>query len=183
MLNILLQILDDGRLTDAQGREVNFENTVIVMTTNAGSTSNDNTAGFTAAAKAVAENKTEKALLAFLRPEFINRVDEIITFRGLEEEDFVRIAAIMLGELVESLSDKDIRLIYTEEAVRCIAKNSFSRKYGARNMRRYIQTHVEDAIANCIISGYRGRISCITVSAETKADGAEDITVGVSQDC
>ena len=131
----------------------------------------------------MAQSVITKALQKTFAPEFINRIDEIITFRGLEEEDFVRIAAIMLGELVESLSDKDIRLIYTEAAVRCIAKNSFSRKYGARNMLRYIQTHVEDAIANCIISGYRGRISCITVSAETKADGAEDITVGVSQEC
>ena len=100
VMNILLQILDDGRLTDAHGKEVNFENTVIVMTTNAGSTTNDNTAGFRAEEKTVAENRTEKALLSFLRPEFINRVDEVITFRSLGEEDFGRIAEIMLGDLV-----------------------------------------------------------------------------------
>ena len=179
VLNIMLQILDDGRLTDAQGREVNFENTVIVMTTNAGSVSNDNTAGFTVSAEHAREEKTEKALLSFLRPEFINRVDEIITFRALEPEDFEEIARIMLGELVSNLGDKDIRLIYTEEAVHLIATESFSRKYGARNMRRYIQTHVEDAIANCLISGYNREISAVTVSVERDEAGKESICVTV----
>ncbi|MBQ4290498.1 MAG: ATP-dependent Clp protease ATP-binding subunit, partial [Clostridia bacterium] len=179
VLNIMLQILDDGRLTDAQGREVNFENTVIVMTTNAGSVSNDNTAGFTVSAEHAREEKTEKALLSFLRPEFINRVDEIITFRALEPEDFEEIARIMLGELVSNLGDKDIRLIYKEEAVHLIATESFSRKYGARNMRRYIQTHVEDAIANVLISGYNREISAVTVSVERDEAGKESICVTV----
>ena len=166
VMNILLQILDDGRLTDAHGKEVNFENTVIVMTTNAGSTTNDNTAGFRAEEKSIAENRTEKALLSFLRPEFVNRVDEIITFRALDESDFERIAKIMLGDLVRALGDRDISLIYTEDAVRVIARESFSRKYGARNMRRYIQTHVEDAIANTLIAGFRDNVSAITLYTE-----------------
>ena len=176
VMNILLQILDDGRLTDAHGKEVNFENTVIVMTTNAGSATNDNTAGFRAEEKSIAENRTEKALLSFLRPEFVNRVDEIITFRALDEGDFERIASIMLGDLVRALGDRDITLIYTEDAVRVIARESFSRKYGARNMRRYIQTHVEDAIANTLIAGYRDHVTAITLYTEQE-DGREVLRV------
>ena len=173
VMNILLQILDDGRLTDAHGREVNFDNTVIVMTTNAGSVTNDNTAGFRADEKSAAETRTEKALLSFLRPEFINRVDEIITFRSLDEGDFERIAAIMLGDLVRALGDRDITLVYTEEALHLIAKKSYSRKYGARNMRRYIQTHVEDAIANTLISGYSDNITAVTLY--TEEENGEDV--------
>ncbi|MBQ7982957.1 MAG: AAA family ATPase, partial [Clostridia bacterium] len=176
VMNILLQILDDGRLTDAHGKEVNFENTVIVMTTNAGSATNDNTAGFRAEEKSIAENRTEKALLSFLRPEFVNRVDEIITFRALDEGDFERIASIMLGDLVRALGDRDITLVYTEDAVRVIARESFSRKYGARNMRRYIQTHVEDAIANTLIAGYRDHVTAITLYTEQE-DGREVLRV------
>ncbi|MGM9626185.1 MAG: ATP-dependent Clp protease ATP-binding subunit, partial [Eubacteriales bacterium] len=178
VMNILLQILDDGRLTDAHGREVNFENTVIVMTTNAGSMTNDNTAGFRAEEKSAAESRTEKALLSFLRPEFINRVDEIITFRALDEDNFTEIAKIMMNDLVKALSEHDMTLIYTEDAARLIARESFSRKYGARNMRRYIQTHVEDAIANCIIAGYRDRVQCITISTKHE-DGREVLSVTV----
>ena len=176
VMNILLQILDDGRLTDAHGKEVNFENTVIVMTTNAGSDTNDNTAGFRAEEKTVAESRTEKALLSFLRPEFINRVDEIITFRALNEENFGRIAKIMLGDLVRALGDRDITLIYTEDAIRVIARESFSKKYGARNMRRYIQTHVEDAIANTLIAGYRDNVTAITLYTEEE-NGKEVLRV------
>jgi len=177
VMNILLQILDDGRLTDAHGREVNFENTVIVMTTNAGSNTNDNTAGFLSEEKAISENRTEKALLSFLRPEFINRVDEIITFRSLDEDDFKQIAQIMMRDLVLSLEERDITLIYTEEALALIAKESFSRKYGARNMRRYIQTHVEDAIATCIIEGYRDAVRYVTIGIEQDGNGKEYLAV------
>ncbi len=177
VLNILLQILDDGRLTDAHGREVNFENAVIVMTTNAGSVANDNTAGFRAGERAAAEDRTERALLSFLRPEFINRVDNIITFRALDEEDFTRIAAIMMCDLVRAMGDRDITLVYSEEVLRVIAHASYSRKYGARNMRRYIQTHVEDAIANAIISGYRDGITTVTLYAEQNENG--EMTLGV----
>ncbi len=178
VMNILLQILDDGRLTDAHGHEVNFENTVIVMTTNAGSMTNDNTAGFRAEERSAAEIKTEKALLSFLRPEFINRVDEIITFRALDEENFTEIAKIMMNDLVRALSERNMTLIYTEEAARLIARESYSRKYGARNMRRYIQTHVEDAIANCIIAGFRDRVRYVTISTKTE-DGKESLSVTV----
>ncbi|MBR5219370.1 MAG: ATP-dependent Clp protease ATP-binding subunit, partial [Clostridia bacterium] len=113
---------------------------------------------------------------SFLRPEFINRVDEVITFRSLNEEDFGRIAKIMLGDLVRALGDRDIALIYTADAVRVIAQESFSKKYGARNMRRYIQTHVEDAIANTLIAGYRDNVTAITLYTEEE-NGKEVLRV------
>ena len=180
VLNILLQILDDGRLTDAHGKEVNFENTVIVMTTNAGSTSNDNTAGFAVSTKAAGESRTEKALLTFLRPEFINRIDEIVTFRSLDENDFVSIAKIMIGELVSALSEKEMRLCYTEGVLACIARESFTRTYGAPNMRRYSQTHIEDAIANRIIDGYQDGVSVITLDVTKDEEGKEQLDIRVS---
>ncbi len=155
VLNILLQILDDGRITDAHGKTVNFENTVIVMTTNAGSDRSTSYAGFSVDNNEIAEAKTEKALSSFLRPEFINRVDEIITFRSLDRDDFKKIAGIMVGELASVLSEKDIKLTYTEETLALIAEKSFSSKFGARNMRRYIQTNIEDKLAELIISDYK----------------------------
>ena len=155
VLNILLQILDDGRITDAHGKTVNFENTVIVMTTNAGSDKNTSSAGFSSSSAEVAEAKTEKALATFLRPEFINRVDEIITFRSLDKNDFIKIAGIMIDELKQVLSEKDVKLTCSEEALALIAERSFSAKFGARNMRRYIQTSVEDKLAELIISDYK----------------------------
>ena len=163
VLNILLQILDDGRITDARGKTVNFENTVIVMTTNAGSDRSGAAVGFYASEQAVSEDKTMKALSSFLRPEFINRVDEIITFRSLSEEDFGKIACIMLDELKQALKEKNILFSYSEQAVSYIAKNSYSQKFGARNMRRYIQKHVEDSLAELIISDYTKKISGISL--------------------
>ena len=159
VLNILLQILDDGRITDARGKTVNFENTVIVMTTNAGSDNSGATVGFFSEEGALSESKTMKALSSFLRPEFINRVDEIITFRSLDESDFESIARIMLDELKTALTEKGIKFIYSDEAVGFIAKNSFSRKFGARNMRRFIRANVEDLLAEAIISDYSRKIS------------------------
>lgn len=152
VLNILLQILDDGRITDAQGRVVNFENTVIVMTTNAGSVNITNRAGFGGDTAQQHEDRTMKALNEFLRPEFINRVDEIVTFRQLSEEDFVKIAYLMLGDLRTTLAEKDIGFVWIDEAAQKIARDSYSTKYGARNMRRYIQTNVEDKAAEIIIN-------------------------------
>ena len=149
------------------------------MTTNAGSVTNDNTAGFRAEERSAAESRTEKALLSFLRPEFINRVDEIITFRALDETDFEKIAAIMIDDLVRALGDREITLVYTQEAIRVIARESFSKKYGARNMRRYIQTHVEDAIANALIAGYRTDVKTITLTTETDDAGREVLSVRV----
>ena len=164
VLNILLQILDDGRITDARGKTVNFENTVIVMTTNAGSDNSGATVGFFSEEGALSESKTMKALSGFLRPEFINRVDEIITFRSLDEIDFESIARIMLDELKLALDEKGIKFVYSDEAVSFIAKNSFSRKFGARNMRRFIRANVEDMLAESIISDYSRRISGASLS-------------------
>ncbi len=162
VLNILLQILDDGRLTDAHGKTVNFENTVIVMTTNAGSDRMTGSIGFSGATDADrTEDATTRALSTFLRPEFLNRVDEIITFRSLDRNDFTAIARIMLNELTEALAEKSLNFRYTDEAAARIAEQSFSPKYGARNMRRYIQRHVEDPIAEAVISDYNHEISQI----------------------
>ena len=154
VLNILLQILDDGRVTDAQGRTVSFESTVIVMTTNAGSDKSASTLGFSNERAGLSDSATEKALSQFLRPEFLNRVDEIITFNSLTPEDFSSIAKIMLGELATALAEKGITLKYTDSAAKLIAEKSYSHKFGARNMRRYIQKNVEDQLAELIISDY-----------------------------
>ncbi len=161
VLNILLQILDDGRLTDAHGKTVNFENAVIVMTTNAGSHNATSPIGFGEGERARAEEATERALSTFLRPEFINRVDEVITFRSLDRTDFVAIARIMLGELADALAEKSLTFRYTDEAAALVAEKSFSAKYGARNMRRYIQRHVEDPIAEAVIADYTHSLSQI----------------------
>ena len=169
VLNILLQILDDGRITDAHGKTVNFENTVIVMTTNAGSESRSGIVGFASDSARSEADRTEKALSAFLRPEFINRVDEIITFRSLDVKDFESIAHIMLSQLAEVLSEKSITLKYDDSVAKAIAEGSFSEKYGARNMRRYIQKHVEDKLAEKIISDY----SCSYSIAKLTANNGE----------
>ncbi len=167
VLNILLQILDDGRITDARGKTVNFENVVIVMTTNAGSDRSAATAGFFDGDRTSGdENRTQKALEAFLRPEFLNRVDEIITFRSLDESDFVLIASIMIGELKIALAEKNIKLICTDTALSLIAKESFSHKYGARNMRRYIQKEIEDRLAGMIIADYRSSYSLAKIDTD-----------------
>ncbi len=168
VLNILLQILDDGRITDSHGKTVNFENTVLVMTTNAGSDHSAATVGFSATENSAASDKTMKALSNFLRPEFINRVDEIITFHSLTEEDFGKIACIMLDELKTALAEKNILLKYSQSAVEYIAKNSYSHKFGARNMRRFICSHVEDPIAERIISDYTRKISAISLKYSKK---------------
>ncbi len=169
VMNILLQILDDGRITDAHGKTVSFENTVIVMTTNAGSTGGMAMAGFTDQGEMRTKEKTQKALADFLRPEFLNRVDEIITFRSLDLKDFERIASIMLEDLKKALAEKYIRFHYTDAAAAYIAKQSFSVKYGARNMRRYIQTAVEDKVAEKIVS-LRGQLSGISVDVGVDRD-------------
>ena len=163
VMNVLLQILDDGRITDAQGRTVNFENTVIVMTTNAGS-KGDGALGFGASTQVQNEEKTKKALGEFLRPEFINRVDEIITFKALTVEDFEKIAVIMLDELKAALEYKGYKVKYDEKAVKTVAHGSFSEKFGARNMRRYIQTNIEDVIAEKIIE-MRASVALVSISA------------------
>ena len=164
VLNILLQILDDGKITDAQGRVVNFENAIIIMTTNAGSENSSSITGFSEQKETKAKEKTEKALSSFLRPEFINRIDEIITFRHLDLSDFEKIAEIMLTNLKEHLFEKDITLSYDKKVTSLIAEKSYSEKFGARNMRRYVERNVEDKIANIIIENYGKTIEKIKLS-------------------
>ena len=164
VLNVLLQVLDDGRITDARGKTVNFENTVLIMTTNAGSDRAGALAGFGTSEQKIEDARSEKALSRFLRPEFLNRVDEVITFRALTEEDFVKIAGIMMGELKAALAEKGITLSYSDAALALIAKESYSHKFGARNMRRYIQTHVEDALAEKIIADFTRSITHASVN-------------------
>ena len=154
VLNILLQILDDGKITDAQGRQVNFENSIIVMTTNAGSDNSSAISGFSEKRELIAKDKTEKALSSFLRPEFINRIDEIITFNRLSKEDFLEIAKISLDKLSAHLNEKGTRLTYSEDVLGFIAEKSYSEKYGARNMRRFIERNVEDKIASLMIDNF-----------------------------
>jgi ATP-dependent Clp protease ATP-binding subunit ClpA len=170
VMNILLQILDDGKISDAHGKRVNFENTVIIMTTNAGSNLNVNTAGFGVSVNVQNKDRTQKALSDFLRPEFINRVDEIITFRSLDETDFKAIARIMLSDLKKTVAEKNISLTFTDAVVDFIAVKSFSVKYGARNMRRFIQTNLEDEIADHIINNYAGKIDMIAVDKNPNED-------------
>ncbi len=175
VLNIMLQILDDGIVTDAQGRKVNFENTIIVMTTNAGSDISMNSAGFASSQKNVDSDRTEKALSTFLRPEFINRVDEIVVFRHLDEEDFKKIACIMLGELSKVMDDKGILFGFTDSVVEYVAKESYSNKFGARNMRRFIQKNIEDEIANKLIESYLDDIVSINIDYNADTDKLEFI--------
>ena len=158
VLNIMLQILDEGKLTDAQGRVVNFENTLIVMTTNAGSGRAGAVSGFGESVSEQGKVNTERALSAFLRPEFINRVDEIITFRHLDERDFLKIAAIMLGEVKAALAERGIAFAFDEDVLAHVARESYSHKYGARNMRRYIRTAIEDLLAEEVIRHYEAPI-------------------------
>ena len=166
VLNVLLQILDDGRVTDAQGRSVNFENAVVVMTTNAGSGRSASALGFTSSESDAERNRIEKALLEFLRPEFINRVDEVIVFNSLTSADFCDIVKIMLGDLGKVLEERNITFTYTDAAAKLIADDSYSVKYGARNMRRYIQRNIEDVIAESIVSDVHGEIKAITVDVK-----------------
>lgn len=167
VMNILLQILDDGRISDAHGKEVNFENTVIIMTTNAGSNVSSNLSGFAATSSLIDKDKTQKALEEFLRPEFLNRVDEIITFNRLNISNFMDIANINLNDLKQTLEQRGITLEFTDAAKIHIAKKSFSEKYGARNLRRFIQTEVEDKIANLIIDSYPKRISDVKLDCDS----------------
>ena len=166
VLNVLLQILDDGQITDAHGRKVNFENTVIVMTSNAGSDRKEGTVGFNKSASELDQDRAMKALRQFLRPEFINRVDEIVCFNKLSEEDFRPIARLMLDELKASMKEKGLTLAYDEELVKHLVKKSYSAAYGARNLRRTIQKEIEDALALEIINSYDHPVSQIAVTAE-----------------
>ena len=165
VLNVLLQILDDGRITDAQGRVVNFENTVIVMTSNAGSDRRDGSVGFGRSVSEQTKEKAMKALSEFLRPEFINRVDEVICFNRLTEENFRGIADIMLHELKDALQERGIGLMWEDSVIDYLVKKSYSITYGARNLRRTIQKDIEDGIAERIIDSFDSPISQIKLTA------------------
>ena len=169
VLNVLLQILDDGELTDAHGRKVNFENTVIVMTSNAGSDRAGGAVGFGRTADEQGKERVMKALQEFLRPEFINRVDEIIYFHRLTEENFTHIARIMLGELCDSLADKGFTFSWDESLEAYLVKKSYSMTYGARNLRRTIQKELEDPISVAIIDSYDHPITQIKAVCEDDA--------------
>ena len=169
VLNVLLQILDDGEITDAHGRKVNFENTIIVMTSNAGSATKEGTVGFDRTQREQDSDRAMKALQQFLRPEFINRVDAVITFNRLSEENFQSIARIMLEELRGSLADKGVAFTYDDELVAFLTHKSFSRTYGARNLRRTIQKELEDTIATELINSYEHPVSQVKATVENEA--------------
>ena len=166
VLNILLQILDDGRITDAHGRTVNFENTVIVMTTNAGSNTKVGSVGFGRTANEQGKERALKALNDFLRPEFINRVDEIVYFNQLTEENFKGIALIMLQELSQVLEEKNITFTWEDSLLDYLVEKSYSASYGARNLRRLIQKELEDAIAVRLIEGWQYPVSHLKALAQ-----------------
>ena len=166
VLNVLLQVLDDGRITDAQGRVVNFENTIIVMTSNAGSEGRVGGLGFGRTDHEQVRDKTMKALQEFLRPEFINRVDEIITFNHLTEENFMGIADIMLGELKQSLENRGLTVTWADGVRESLVKKAYSVTYGARNLRRTIQKELEDPISEKIIDSFELPISLIHIDVD-----------------
>ena len=166
VLNVLLQVLDDGRITDAQGRVVNFENTVIVMTSNAGSEGRVGGVGFGRTEQDMVKEKTMKALREFLRPEFLNRVDEIITFNHLSEENFLGIADIMLKELQDSLASRGLKFTWENSIRDLLVKKAYSVTYGARNLRRTIQKDLEDPISETIIDSFEHPISAIHIRAD-----------------
>ena len=166
VLNILLQILDDGRITDAQGRVVNFENTIIIMTSNAGSDRKDGSVGFGKSLSEQTQEKAVKALSEFLRPEFINRVDEVISFNKLTEENFRAIAGIMLTDLRQALSERGIDFTWDESVIDALVKKSYSVTYGARNLRRTIQKELEDQIAQKIIESFVAPLHTLYAAAD-----------------
>ena len=174
VLNILLQILDDGRITDAQGRTVNFENAVIIMTTNAGSNTGSGSLGFGGSVSDMGQERAMKALNDFLRPEFINRVDEIVYFNKLTEEDFRRIAELMLGETKAAISESGIALTWDDSLIDYLVEKSYSVKYGARSLRRTIQKDLEDPVAAKIIEKHGENVGRIRLSA---ADGKVKIEI------
>ena len=165
VLNILLQILDEGKLTDAHGRTVDFSNTVIVMTSNAGSDKRENALGFAKSEEDAEREKVMKALSEFLRPEFIARVDEIIVFKTLTKDNFVSIAHLMLSEYIETLAEKGIDFKFDNKACRYLAEKSCNGRSGARDLRNLIRKEVEDKITGELILAGEGTLSAISVSA------------------
>ena len=166
VMNILLQILDDGRITDAQGRTVNFENTIIIMTTNAGSNTKTASVGFGGTVSDMSRDRALKALGEFLRPEFLNRVDEVICFNSLTEENFAEIAVLMLNEVRDVMKTRDMTLTWDESVPAWLVKKGYSTVYGARNLRRLIQKEVEDKVAARIVEARGAKHSEIRLTAD-----------------
>lgn len=166
VMNIMLQILDEGKVNDAQGRSVSFENTVIVMTSNAGSTDKDTGVGFNKTSADITRERAMKALSQFLRPEFLGRVDEIVVFNPLTEENYADIAALMLGEMKEPLLEKGIKLVFDENACKLCAKKAYGKKLGARDIRRVIREEIEELVADVIIENGEGKLIGISISAK-----------------
>jgi len=177
VMNILMQILDEGKVDDAHGRTVNFENTIICMTSNAGSTDKSVGVGFNRTADEVSKDKAMKGLREFLRPEFISRIDEIVVFRQLTKENFADIAALMLDEMKEPLAEKNIGLTYTPEALKLIAEKSFGKPYGARDIRRVIRQEVEDKVAEIIIEN-----ASDTETIAVSANGEQLVVEGMKKE-
>ncbi len=164
VMNILLQILDEGTIHDSQGRDVNFENTVIVMTSNAGSTDKDTGVGFNKTDNEIAHDKAMKALREFLRPEFIGRVDEVVVFNRLTQQDYAKIADLMLSEIAQPLEERGIKLRYDEQVLKVIAKKSYDQKLGARDIRRVIRNEIEDRISEFIVDRNNMGITAFGIS-------------------
>jgi len=169
IMNILLQMLDEGRVTDAQGRTVNFENTVIAMTSNAGSSDKSGIVGFNKTANEIAKDKAMKALGEFLRPEFLGRVDEIVVFNNLTHDNLKRIAALMLDELKDPMKEKGIRFNYDESALEKIVELADGGKFAARDLRKVIRKHVEDLLANLLIERYENPPQLIGLTVKDNA--------------
>ena len=166
VLNILLQILDDGRITDAHGRTVNFENTIIVMTSNVGSDKRENSLGFGGSEEDLAADKAIKGLEELLRPEFLGRVDEIVVFKPLSEDSLCKIAGLMLKEIVEPLAERSITLNYDDEVLKVIAKSANGKARGARELRNCIRRNIEDKVTNALVENYENPPSTFTVKAD-----------------
>ncbi len=166
VMNILLQILDEGKVNDAQGRTVNFENTIIAMTSNAGSRNRASSLGFNKSENDASKEKSMKALQEFLRPEFLSRVDEVVVFGNLSKEDFAKIAGLMLDEMREALLEKNIELIYDDKALQMIAEKSHGGKYGARDIRKFIRKNIEDKVANIIVESGAIGVGKVIITAD-----------------
>jgi ATP-dependent Clp protease ATP-binding subunit ClpA len=175
VMNILLQILDEGKIEDSKGRIINFENTIICMTSNAGSSDKSSGVGFNKSATEITKERAMKGLKEFLRPEFLGRIDEIVVFNELTEDNFVSISKLMLEEIVTTLAMKGIKLEYTPDVLEVIAKKSYGKSSGARDIRRIMRDEVEDKIASLIIDNM-DQISEISMTVENDSVKVENIT-------
>ena len=164
----MLQILDDGVATDSQGRRVSFENAVIIMTSNAGSDRKDGSVGFGRSVSEQGQEKAMKALREIMRPEFINRIDEVVAFQQLSKQDFACIARIMLEDLAAALKENGVELIFDDFVLDFLVEKSYSIKYGARNLRRCVQKEIEDKAAAAMIAAYQNPIASIRITADSE---------------